>query len=367
MSGAGIASAFPAWFTDLGARLRGGRLSREQGIDLMDQLEGLLSAGLSVDRALHILSAAMDTPALKALVVNVLLSIEKGQALSEAFAAHPQAFDPLEVSMVRAGEEGGILPTVLRRLVDYQRTRQEFRRFLVVSSIYPMALLAFGVLAVGGILLFVLPRFVEVYADLAHANLSTRLLIGLSNALQTYGWHGLAGVAAVSVTLRYWMRTRAGHLRVQALLLKLPGVGELILKSELSRVLSTLGVLLGAGVPILKAVRLSRALTHYRQLEAVLIAAEDSLRQGQGLAKPLLAAALVPRIVGQLAIVGEESGALDRMLVKVALRLETEVRGRLRALMAMLEPALIISIGLIIGAVVVSMISAILSLNEMPL
>jgi len=361
------AGAYPAWFLGLRARLRGGRVNREQGIDLMDQLEGLLSAGLSLDRALHILSGAMDTAALKTLVVDVLLCIEKGQALSQAFGGHPQAFDALEVSMVRAGEEGGILPAVLRRLVDYQRSRQEFRRFLLASSIYPIVLLVFGVLAVGGILLFVLPRFVEVYADLAHANFSTRFLIGLSNGLQSYGWYGLALFVVLILALRAWMRTAAGHLRVQAILLRLPGIGELILKSELSRVLNTLGVLLGAGVPILKAVRLSRSLTRYQQLDAVLATAEDSLRQGMGLAKPLLAAPIIPRIVGQLAIVGEESGSLDRMLGKVAQRLETEVRGRLRALMAILEPALIIVIGLVIGAVVVSMISAILSLNDMPL
>ena len=353
--------------SSLMARWRAGRVTKDHGVELMDQLEGLLSAGLPLDRALHILGGAVETTALKELVVNLLLDIEKGRTLSEAFSGHPEAFDTLDVSMVRAGEEGGILPIVLKRLVDFQRSRQEFKRFLLISSIYPAALLIFGLLAVGGILLFVLPRFVEVYSDLAHASVSTRILIDLSNALQTYGWGALAVLVAAVLGFRYWGKTASGRLHIQAALLRLPGMGNLILKSELSRVLQTLGVLLGAGVPILTAVRLSRALTRYQQLDLAFAAAERSLREGQGLAKPLLNNAIFPRMVGQMATVGEESGALDRMLLKVAQRLENEVRTRLRALMALLEPGLIIGIGLVIGLVVVSMISAILSLNEMPL
>lgn len=362
-----LAGSSPPIHERLMARWREGSVTRDHGIDLMDQLEGLLSAGLPLDRALHILGSAVEIPAVKALVTELLLDIEKGGTLSAAFSAHPQGFDTLDVSMVRAGEEGGILPIVLRRLVDFQHSRQEFKRFLLVSSIYPVALFMFGLFAVGGILLFVLPKFVEVYADLAHASVSTRILIDLSNALQAYGWAALALLIAAVLGLRYWGRTTAGRIHIQALVLRLPGMGDLILKSELSRVLQTLGVLLGAGVPILTAVRLSRALTRYAKLDLAMGDAERSLREGQGLARSLLNNPIFPRLVGQMAVVGEESGALDRMLLKVAQRLETEVRSRMRALMAMLEPSLIIGIGLVIGLVVVSMISAILSLNEMPL
>lgn len=354
-------------YDSLMSRWRAGRVTRNHGIDLMDQLEGLLSAGLPLDRALHILGGAVEVPAVKSLVVTLLLDIEKGGTLSEAFSRHPEAFDTLDINMVRAGEEGGILPIVLRRLVDFQHSRQEFKRFLLISSIYPAALFMFGLFAVGGILLFVLPKFVEVYSDLANASISTRILIDLSNALQAYGWVALGVLIVAVLALRYWSRTASGRIRIQAAVLSLPGMGELILKSELSRVLQTLGVLLGAGVPILTAVRLSRALTRYQKLDVALADAERSLREGQGLAKPLLNNSIFPRLVGQMAIVGEESGSLDRMLLKVAQRLESDVRSRLRALMAMLEPALIIGIGLVIGLVVVSMISAILSLNEMPL
>ena len=359
-------SSLPA-HANLMTRWRHGRVTRDDGIDLMDQLEGLLSAGLPLDRALHILGGALEVPAVKSLVVKLLLDIEKGGTLSHAFAGHPEAFDTLDVNMIRAGEEGGILPIVLRRLVDFQHSRREFKRFLLISSIYPVALFMFGLFAVGGILLFVLPKFVEVYSDLANASVSTKLLIDLSNALQAYGWVALAGVIAAALGLRYWGKTSSGRSYIQATLLHLPGMGDVILKSELSRVLQTLGVLLGAGVPILTAVRLSRALTRYEKLDLALADAERSLREGQGLAKPLLNNPVFPRLVGQMAIVGEESGSLDRMLLKVAQRLEIEVRSRLRAFMAMLEPALIIGIGLVIGLVVVSMISAILSLNEMPL
>jgi len=353
----------------LPASLRGGppAASRAQGLEVMDQLEGLLSAGLPLDRALHVLSVALDTPAMKNLVVGLLIDIEKGRTLAEAFAQHPRTFGTLEVSMIRAGEEGGILPQILRRLVDYQRSTLEFRRFVLTSSIYPLILLAFGVVAVGAILLFVLPSFVETYGDMASASLPAAMLIGLSHALQSYGGHALAVLIGLTWVFHFWRTSARGRPQFQRLVLMTPIVGDMRLKSELARVLHTLGVLSGAGVSIVRALRLSRSLTSLVALDAALDVAERSLREGRGLARPFLANPLFPRLVGQLAMVGEESGALDKMLVKVADRLENEVRSRLRTLLAILEPLLIVSIGLVIGLIVVSMIAAIFSLNEMPL
>ncbi len=341
--------------------------SPRQGIELLDQLEGLLTAGLPIDRALHILANASDSNELKAIVLRMVLEIEKGRTFGDTIADHPDLFDPLAVAMVRAGEEGGILPITMRRLVDYRLSSLEFKKFLLSSSIYPLILLAFGVFAVGGILIFVIPQFVEAYGDLSRANFAARMLSTLSSVVIDDGAYILVFLVAVIFGIARLLRSPKAKQRLQTLLLHFPVVGALIVKSELSRIFTTVGVLLGAGVPILKAVRLGRSLTPYADLDKIFLAAEKSLREGRGLARVLQSNTLIPRLAGQLAIVGEESGALDRMLIKIGDRFENEVRAKLRALLVIIEPALIISIGIVIGGIVVSMITAILSLNDLPL
>lgn len=341
-------------------------VSRDQALELLEQLESLLAAGLPLDRALHILTGAVESPAQKRLTQSLLLDIEKGRTLAQALANHPRQFTVLVVNMVRAGEEGGILPIVLKRMIDYYLARRDFRRFLVTSSIYPLTLLVFGILALGGILLFVLPKFTEAYADLAASNGSAAFLIGLSDGIQTHGVTVLAAVLLLAAALTLWVKTPRGRAGLQASLLRTPFFGRIILESDMARILHTLGVLLGAGVPILPALRLSRSLTVFARIEDAFEEVERHLREGRGVARPMLANPLFPRIIGQMAVVGEESGTLDKMLVKVGQRMENRVRDRLRAFMAILEPALIVTIGLVIGVVVVSMIAAIFSLNELP-
>lgn len=341
-------------------------VSRDQAVELLEQLESLLAAGLPLDRALHILTAAIESPMQKHLIQELLLDIEKGRTLAQALASHPRQFSVLIVNMVRAGEEGGILPIVLKRMIDYQVARRDFRRFLVTSSIYPLTLLVFGIFALGGILLFVLPKFTEAYADLAASNGSAAFLMGLSEGIQTHGLTLLAAILLVAVALVIWVRTPRGQTALQAALLQSPFFGRIILESDMSRILHTLGVLLGAGVPILSALRLSRSLTAFGCIEGAFEGVEQHLREGRGMARPMLANPIFPRIIGQMAVVGEESGTLDKMLIKVGQRMESRVRDRLRAFMAILEPALIVTIGLVIGVVVVSMIAAIFSLNELP-
>lgn len=343
------------------------RVKRDQAIELFDQLESLLVAGLPLDRALHVLSGSTDSEPMRDLVQRILLDIEKGSTFAEALAEHPACFRILEISMVRAGEASGALPLVLRQLSDYHTEQREFRRFLITSSIYPATLLLFGILAMAGIFIFVLPKFAEAYADLASQSGSVALLIGISDAIRNFGPYALLGMLAAFFAFRAWSRTPEGRRVVQTFLLGMPGLNKILLKSELARVLHTLGILLSTGVPVVTALRLSRALTGWFALEEALIDAEKHLRDGRGLAKPLLANPLFPPIVGQMALVGEESGALDKMLVKVGQRLEGEVQNRMRALLAIVEPALIIGIGLVIGAIVVSMIGAIFSLNELPI
>lgn len=350
------------WLPLLRARVR-----RDQAVELFDQLESLLVAGLPLDRALHVLGSSAESEPMRTLIYGILLDIEKGRTFAEALGAYPTLFRILEVSMVRAGEASGALPLVLRQLSDYHTEQREFKRFLLTASIYPATLLLFGMMALAGIFLFVLPKFAEAYADLASQNASVALLIGVSDALRHYGAYALAALVAAIYGMRAWGATPAGRQRIQTFLLGIPFLKAILLKAELARILHTLGILLSTGVPVVSALRLSRGLTGWVALEQAFIDAEKYLRDGRGLAKPLLANPLFPPLVGQMALVGEESGALDKMLTKVGQRLENEVRDRMKALLAIIEPTLIIGIGLVIGAVVVSMVGAIFSLNEMPM
>jgi type II secretory pathway component PulF len=344
----------------------GPRVKRDQAVELFDQLESLLVAGLPLDRALHVLGSSADNGPMRDLVYRILLDIEKGRTFAEALSEHPDLFKILEVSMVRAGEASGALPLVMRQLADYHTEQREFRRFLLTASIYPVTLLLFGIMAMAGIFIFVLPKFAEAYGDLASQSTTVALLIGISDGVRNYGPYALIALIAAILGFRAWLRTPDGRRKVQAFLLGVPGLKHLLLKAELARVLHTLGILLSTGVPVVTALRLSRALTGWLALEQALTEAEKHLRDGRGLAKPFLANPLFPPLVGQMALVGEESGALDKMLAKVGQRLEREVRDRMRALLAIVEPVLIIGIGVMIGAVVVSMIGAIFSLNELP-
>ncbi len=342
------------------------RVRRDSAIELFDQLENLLVAGLPLDRALHVLGRSADSNPMRDLIYQLLLDIEKGRTFAEALSEHPQLFKILEVSMVRAGESSGALPLVLRQLSDYHTEQREFRRFLITASIYPATLLIFGILAMLGIFLFVLPKFAEAYADLAAQSASVAFLISLSDAIRMFGIPAIIFLACAIYLLLKWSKTPKGRKSIQGFLLGLPVISALLLKAELARVLHTLGILLSTGVPVVTALRLSRALTSWLALEHALTEAEKHLRDGRGLAKPFLANPLFPPLVGQMALVGEESGTLDKMLAKVGLRFEAEVRDRMRAMLAIVEPALIIGIGLMIGAVVVTMIGAIFSLNELP-
>ena len=352
------------WWTAFSLRT----VDLKQVLAMSEQLLDLLQAGLPLDRALLITSETVENPHLCSVVKTLLLDVEKGQSLGAAVGKHPKIFPRLYVNMIKAGEQGGFLVTVLQRLIQYYQNRIEFRSFLITASIYPALLLVFGVVAVLGLITFVLPKFGDIFAGLNQPMPPTAAaLMAGGQFLQAYGLYVLLGLAAVVLGFQRAMKTDAFRERVQSSLLKLPLLGPIVLKSNLASICRTWGTLLMGGVPILTGLNIVRELTDSIPIQKSVDRLAKAVQEGRGVAAPLMSDHFFPRLMGQLVRVGEEAGSLDVMLVKVADKYEADVKKTTSSLVAVFEPAMILFVGSIIGAIVISMLGAIFAINDMPL
>lgn len=346
----------------------GQRVGTKQVLAFTEQLATLLDAGLPLDRALHVSLGTIEHGYFRQVIQGVFVEVEKGQTLADAFARYPRIFPRLYINMIRAGEEGGVLPVVLARLIEFYGRSIEFRAFLVTSSIYPALLFVFGTGALLALTVFVLPKFGQIFIDMNQAlPLPAEILINIGNFLRRYGLFLLGGLALAGLAFAYALREEAGRERWQRLLLRLPLLGPLLLKIQLARITRTWGTLMAGGVPILTGMRIVRELSDNVPLRQALDRLQRAVKEGQGISRPILDDPFFPRLLGQLAAIGEESGALDKMLIKIADQYENDIRKATRNLVALFEPAMILFMGGLIGIIVVSMLTAIFSINDMPL
>ena len=344
------------------------RVGMKHVLAMTEQLLTLLDAGLPLDRALHISQGSVEQAYFRTVMQAVVVDVEKGNTLADAFMRHPTVFPRLYVNMVRAGEEGGVLDVVMQRLVEFYTRNIEFRSFLVTSSIYPLLLLAFGVTAMLGLSLFVLPKFGQIFTDMDQAlPLPAAVLIGIGEFMETYGLFIALAVALCVAGFAYALRDDYWRERWQTFLLGVPVLGSLILKVQLAHVCRTWGTLLSSGVPILTGMRIVRELTDHIPLRKALDRLLRAVQEGKGVSAPVRADPFFPKLLGQLTTVGEESGALDKMLIKVADQYEKDIQKSTRNLVALFEPIMILLMGGLIGAIVVSMLTAVFSINDIPL
>jgi len=344
------------------------RVKLRDVLEFTEQLEALLKAGLPLDRALKIIQGTLENPALLEVVRGIYLEVEKGQSLADAFSQYRKVFPKVYVNMIRAGEEGGILQLALERLIDFYERTLEFRNFLITSSVYPVLLFVFGIASLVVLTVVVIPKFGEIFHDMGQElPFAAAALIGTSNFLVSYGWMILAGMVLAAWMFMSYIRTPGGQTWWHTTLLRLPVIGKLLLKIQLARLCRTLGTLLGSGVPILTSIHIIHGLTDNIPLKKAIDRLHQAIKEGRGVAQPLRTDAFFPPLLGHLATVGEETGSLDKMLMKVADQYDTDIKKATKGFISIFEPAMIVLMGGLIGAIVVSMLTAIFSINDLPM
>jgi general secretion pathway protein F len=359
------ASAFSLGLPSLGGR----RASTRDIVDFTQQLATLIDAGLPLDRALVILEELETNARLKEIAADLLRSVRAGSSLSDALAKHhPRPFSRLYINMVRAGEKGGVLEATLKRLADFLREALEFKEAVVSATIYPALLTLVGAGAVVFLMTFVLPRFADIFKDLGQAlPLPTLILLNISDALQSYWWVFVLAVVAVVLGVRIVLASPAGRLSMDRLLLRLPLVGTVILKTEVARWARVLGTLLRSGVPVINAMSVVRDMTSNHVLVGATERLVEGVKRGAGLSAPMAESGIFPPLVRHMVRIGEETGRLEEMLLRVADAFEAEVRKLVKRLTGLLEPVIILAMGLVVGFIVVAMLMAIFSISEVPL
>jgi general secretion pathway protein F len=341
------------------------RVSKKDVLFFTEELSTLVHAGLPLDRSLAITAELASKPALRVVINDVLKQIKGGKSLAEALAAHPKQFSRLYVNMIRAGEAGGVLDVILGRLVEFERSADELRSYLISALIYPGLLSGVGITSIGILLYFVIPKFAGIFEEMGAAiPPATMVMLWLSKVTRSYWWVALGGLAAAIGSVRYWIHTPKGRRAWDALKLKLPLLGPAVLKMEMARFARTLGTLLASAVPLIAGVRIVQDIANNKIVAEGISKIAEGAKRGEGVSRPMREAGVFPGLAIHLVEVGEETGRLDSMLLQVADVYEKDVKTSIKALTSVFEPAIILVMGILVGTVVLSMLMAIFSINE---
>ena len=347
----------------------GSRVRHRDLLALTQMLATLFEAGLPLDRALAILEELAASPRMKTIVTDLLHSVRGGSSLSEALAKHhPRPFSRLYINMVRAGEKGGVLEVSLRRLAEFLEARAAFNEAVVSALAYPLVITGVGAAAIVFLMTFVIPRFATIFNDLGQTiPLPTQILMSVSAAMTSYWWVGATLAMAGVLAWRIWTGTPQGRAQWDQLLLRLPVAGALALKVETARFARTLGTMLKSGVPVLGAMAVFGDLMSNQAVGSAVGRVADGVKRGGTLAAGMQEHTAFPALAVHMVRVGEETGRLEEMLLKVAETFETDVRSDLKRVLGLLEPAIIVGMGVLVAFIVVAMLLAIFSINEVPL
>ncbi|WP_448384507.1 type II secretion system F family protein [Desulfosoma sp.] len=347
----------------LGERRRGLNFSLRREFIL--ELGHLIRSGVPVDRSLRILADSTRSAALRQAVLDIRDAVRSGLSLSEAVARRAPECGELVVNMIRVGEVGGVLDEVLEKLGAFMTRSEETRKFILTSSLYPALLLFMGVASVAAILGFVIPKFAVIFDELGpKVPWATAWLIGVSEAFRRFWWLGGLLIALGVWGVWAFARNPKNRALLDRQLLKAPVVGPLVSGVELGRLARTLGTLLVSGVPLLKSLAIVQGVVRNSVLRQALTVIYQKVQQGKPLSALMREADVFPARVVHMAAIGEETGHLGEMLLSVADDLDREVQTRTRAALALLEPVIIVFMGVLIGGMVISMLLAVMGLQE---
>jgi type IV pilus assembly protein PilC len=334
---------------------------------LARQLATMISSGLSLLRALYILEDQTESAKLKKVIGSVRQDVEAGLSFSQALAKHPKVFNDLFVSMVRAGETGGNLEEVLERVANQLEKDDNLRRTVRAAMVYPCLIASFAVVVLIGMVTFLVPIFAKMFQDMGgKLPAPTQFMIAASDALRGYWYLFMLVPIVIVIAFRRWKATDRGRYVWDSIKLRFPmRIGEIVRKIAVARFSRTLGTLTAAGVPILQAIEITARTAGNRLISDPMKEVGERVKEGQPLAAPLSKIKALPTMVTQMVAVGEETGALDTMLHKIADFYDDEVAAMLKALTSILEPVMMIFVGVVVGAVVISMYMPLFQIYEL--
>ena len=330
------------------------------------ELSVLLDAGLPLDRSLNILSDIFENEGMKEVIRSVLKSIREGKSFSEALQNHPRVFPKLYINMIKAGEVSGVLHIVLDKLNEYLASTKELKEHIFSAMIYPTVLLATGILSIVVLIVFVIPRFSSIFRELGSSlPLPTKILLAVSGMIQSYWWVILLIAAVGWILLTKYIKTEKGRYWWDEL--KLRVLKNVIIELETERFFRTLGTLLKSGVPLIQAIHNARDVIGNEVIVKSLESLSKRVKEGKGMAWPLSETKIFPSLALSMVKVGEETGQLDNMLIKVASIYEKKLKETIKRFISLLEPIMILGMGLMIGFIVISILMAIFSITDLPI
>jgi general secretion pathway protein F len=329
------------------------------------ELSTLLNSGVPLDRALTITSELTTRQQFRAIVLDILRSIKGGKSLADSLALHPAYFSELFINMVRAGEASGSLGQIFERLSEFERSRDELRSYIVSSMIYPGLLAVVGAGSIFIILNFVVPRFASIFDDSRmKIPMPTLLMLQASHIVQNWWWLVALSLASVIIGFRLYIGTPGGRFWWDTTRLKLPILGDALQKAETSRFARAMSTLVGNSVPLVQSLHISAGILFNSRMANSLKEVAQGVKRGEGISQPLARTRMFPPLASHLLTVGEETGKLDLMFARMADIYEEETRASIKRFTAIFEPVVILVMGIIVGGLVLSMLIAISSIND---
>ena len=320
------------------------------------QFATMINSGLPLVQSLDILARQTENPSLAEVTKQVVFDVESGHTLADAFSKHPKAFTELYVNMVAAGEAGGILDTILLRLATFLEKSDALIRKVKGAMVYPGVIMAVAGIAVAVLLIFVIPTFQKMFASVGmELPLPTRIVIAMSDFLINYWWALIAIIVAAIYAIRSYYKTPNGQKQIDQMMLNAPVLGDLLRKSAVSRFTRTLGTLISSGVSILDGLEITAKTAGNRVIHDAVMESRNSIAGGETIAGPLEKSKVFPPMVISMIAVGEQTGGLDEMLSKIADFYDEEVDVAVSALLSLMEPMMIVILGVIVGGMVVAM------------
>ena len=342
-----------------------GKGKRRDVLFFTQELSTLLTAGVPLDRALSITGELTERPAFRFIILDVLRVLKGGRSLADSLATHPDYFSDLYINMVRAGEASGALASIFERLAEFERSRDDLRNFIVSSMIYPALLAAVGLASVTILLMFVVPKFATIFSDpRMKIPVPTQIMLAASNLMQSYWWVAVSVVAAAVIIWTTYTRTAAGRIWWDGARLKIPMLGDALLKAETARFARAMATLVANTVPLVQSIAIAAATLTNRTISAALAGVAQGVKRGEGIAVPLRKAGVFPPLAAHLLTVGEETGRLDQMFARMADIYENDTRAAIKRFTAVFEPIVILVMGVLVGALILSMLLAITSIND---